>query len=147
MKVKTLVTWLENEGINSSYIHRYLDELPKKGESSEMNHSKLPVFKKEDFMVSLQKITENQLEAVLKMCLPFKEYFESEEYSKLVCRMVLSFAKNHCAALSAFSEFIHLDVCTYATPCRELPDFLVTTCTTSGLTYISRKHGSPLVAY
>ena len=131
MTKKTLIKFLGENKINPSFLIQYIAEHEEDEENS--------------FRIELPKLGLAQLRGILKMCEPFKAYFEEIEYCKLVCSKVISYTKIHCAALSSFSKYEQLNVRSFANPNKELPEFLLTQCAYNGMASKCDTYGGPFV--
>ena len=83
------------------------------------------------------------VEAVIKACIPWKPYVVDEiEYSKLVCRKVISMARIHTAIISSNEQsnaYIG-NVCRIKT--GEIPEYMSTSATYEGKAFIRKGFGN-----
>ena len=83
------------------------------------------------------------VEAVVKACVPWKPYVTDEiEYSKLVCRKIISMADIHTATISSNKQsnaYIG-NVCRIKT--GKIPEYMSTTATYEGKAFIRKDFGS-----
>lgn len=133
MKLKALMNKLQQEGIDGTYIEQYCQNYVPEHPSEPSLKER---FKFIDFI---------RLYGLLKMCKPFRPYFSNEEYSKVVCKSIISYSKLHAGCLSATSEHEELNITTLATPCAPLPKFLITTVNDSGTAKIMKNYGGDIV--
>ena len=133
MKPEALIKKLELKKIDCTYIKRYCQSYVPKYLHEPSPRRRL------DF------INLHNLDGILKMCEPFKPYFSEEEYSKVVCKSIISYSKLHAGCLSAHSEYPELNITTLATPSKPLPKFLVTTINDNGTAKIMKQFGGDLL--
>lgn len=146
MKTKEIISLLTNEGLDFSCFEEHakttyrkrMEVLAEYGVRKNYGYTHLDI---------PYNISSEQFNGVLKACEPFKEYFDLSEYSKLVCEKLLSFSRNQVAVLTSFSQYPELNVCTYASPNKDLPKYLETICNSSGNTKICTAYGAIPQAY
>lgn len=131
MTQTNLLTNLKNRQYNTSVLEEYIAEHRDDEEDT--------------FLKELRHLLLPQLCGVIKLCELFRQYFDENEFSKLVCKTVISFTKLHAAALSAHSIYPELNVKRFANPNRELPKFFYAWCSPNGLVTYCNCYGGPFI--
>lgn len=132
MQLKLLLKKLEGYDIDTSMFPELYEEYFKK-------YSSLPI----DYEFREEKGIFTNLEAIMMALDYFRPYFDTSEFSKLVCKKIISFSRLHCACMSGNPAHPELYVGNLARPSSVIPQGLSVECTKRGSIRLSTRLGYP----
>lgn len=139
MTLRELLTNLNSRGIDTTILVKYYQR--KFNNLANFKKQQLKIHSFKDF--KLISINQKVLESIIFALETFlKPYFDYCEFSRLVCKKILRFEYvTHCIGLTTHSNSPELNVRTFATPCEDLPEYLIVEVTSQGAVRFSNRFG------